>query len=41
MVRRHGLRDDQWERIQDVLPGGMINGNGSKTCCLGGRGMLG
>ena len=21
MVRRHGLRDDQWERIQDVLPG--------------------
>jgi transposase len=21
MVRRHGLRDDQWKRIQDVLPG--------------------
>src|SRR3954447_18840464 len=21
MVRRHGLRDDQWERIQDLLPG--------------------
>ena len=21
MVRRYGLRDDQWERIQDLLPG--------------------
>jgi transposase len=21
MVRRHGLRDDQWERIQEFLPG--------------------
>jgi transposase len=21
MVRRHGLRDDQWERIKDLLPG--------------------
>jgi transposase len=21
MVRRHGLRDNQWERIQDLLPG--------------------
>ncbi len=21
MVRRHGLRNDQWERIQDLLPG--------------------
>ena len=21
MVRRYGLRDDQWERIQDFLPG--------------------
>ena len=23
MVRRYGLRDDQWERIKDVLPGRM------------------
>lgn len=22
MVRRYGLRDDQWERIEHVLPGG-------------------
>ena len=21
MLRRHGLRDDQWERIKDLLPG--------------------
>jgi transposase len=21
MVRRYGLRDDQWERIKDILPG--------------------
>ncbi len=20
-VRRHGLRDDQWERIEGILPG--------------------
>ena len=21
MTRRHALRDDQWERIKDILPG--------------------
>lgn len=21
MVKRHGLRDDQWDRIKDILPG--------------------
>jgi len=21
MARRHGLRDDQWERVKDLLPG--------------------
>ncbi|KEQ53393.1 Transposase [Sphingobium chlorophenolicum] len=23
MVKRYGLRDDQWERIRDLLPGSL------------------
>jgi transposase len=35
-MRRYALRDDQWDRIKDLLPGreGHVGANGRETVCL-------
>ena len=35
-TRRHGLRDDQWDRIKDLLPGceGHVNGTAKDSRLL-------
>ena len=35
-TRRHGLRDDQWDRIKDLLPGceGHVNGTAKDNSLL-------
>ena len=35
MIRRYALRDDQWERIENLLPGREDTGGVTPAACCG------